>query len=1184
VIEVEVSAQFSNYRPADNVSLSGRVSWSSNGPLEMEGTLDWTVKGNPIRFTVTGSFSDADNWTLYSRFDGGEQGLAIGNPTLLKLKLLEGTLSRHGGKLKISVKGEATDISLSGLGSVHSAEVEFTTDCKFQRETTGTAEGVCLQVKLKSELTLPGKPSLKVTGAVKVDFSTGKFEASGSVSLSRNDPIGKAIGLHDVEMFVTNAGPPENAVCKSVVRPAAAGGLYYGLTAQGKALGLTLHFSGAYLGGDHFCLAARIGSASLPSGNSDNLTQIGTPPKAGETRPAPDCAAATAPTLQNLTFAYSSDTEEGQFSGAFCFPSGVRKELGAAGTGNGSVDLFLSKSGGFKGDASFDLGRTLWFLNAKNNDTPDSAKAALGFRTLTVSVGASPATGLSLSFAAGGELSLPAPTRDTGGGGQPSRALVSLAVEIALNPAPKLTIEGNVGQSTGNQPCNPRLNPKQVAITNAFGADGFDICHFGFNGSIALTGFSLGVNASFKLPTKWGPELGVHNASLKIGFNISAQTPCLNLEIEKADPNGRAAIDLLNKGAIVANSAALRIAPSGCSLPGGTRLDPGISLKFDGTMFGTATSVDLAITRKDPGLKIDFTQRTGASSLGPLKFGATNIRVLLDAPQTQLELHTSIRIGDHGGVKIDGSLNHSGTSTTLKASACLLANVPPPNAPGEQSPPCGAVTLLGASFTGNVNLDFSSGPGLKADVSGRLKADLKLLDLDVDLRSLIYDSTNTRNPGLQKLDIAVNTGFNLGPVGGRLAGSVKYTAEPKAIELGLSGHVRVWGFEPSFELKGGLPTKLPFSFGPGEGKTTRISAPKTLVVLRLKGDLKGDVSRAGAVEDVKLMPIQGCFPFETVCVDIGDAKVNTANGQVMFKAFGYDVVIDASKYVKNTPGQVDYSPGISYVANDSSGKCLDVDFGNFADGTRIKQEACSKTRNTAQEFKLLADGTLRARNAEGKDFCVRGVAAGNGSDLQLAGCAINQSGVRWYRDNLGHIKGGYANHGHLCLDINSASNQPGALRLDGCRGDAKSQRWVIVDLIRHPASPRVGCLDVPRGDLTSELKVFPDCNRTVNQAFAMYPNGELKVRGQCVAAAIKTGATLKLEDCTGAPTPQQRWSLDFGQLCVGETDVPGSARGSGGDFRDARCIAPLAKQGDFFPVELRPFNETDSNQKWDVTY
>ena len=371
VIDVEVSAEFKNYRPAENVSLSGRISWSSNGPLEVEGTLDTPMKGTPVRFTVVGSFADANNWKLYAQFNGGEQGLAIGqSPQLFKLKLLEGTLSRTGGGLQFSLKGEATEIKLGQL-TVHSAKIAFTSDCVFAGESTAPEGRLCLLVELESELSFPDKPAVKVNGAVKVDFTTLKFEASGRVTLSPNDPIGKTLGLKDVEMFVSNAGPPRNSVCKSAASAAAADGLYFGLTGQGKALGLDLHFSGAYLGGKNFCLTARIGSASLPSAGS-NLTQIPAPPTAAETPPPASCASPDAPTLQDLSFEYSSidTTHTGVFSGKFCFPEGVRKELGAAGNGVGSVDLKLDTSDGFVGSASYELGRTLWFLNAKNEDPP----------------------------------------------------------------------------------------------------------------------------------------------------------------------------------------------------------------------------------------------------------------------------------------------------------------------------------------------------------------------------------------------------------------------------------------------------------------------------------------------------------------------------------------------------------------------------------------------------------------------------------------------------------------------------------------------------------------------------------------------------------------------------------------------------------------------------------------------
>jgi hypothetical protein len=1155
VINVSVSARINDYRLAENVTLSGAVLWSSSGPLELEGTLVTSVKGNTIRALVSGSFEDANNWRLFASLETGGDGLAIGDPALLKLKLLQGQVTRSGGKLSVSLKGEASDIHLIDGLKAKTASLEFTTDCQFRGEQTGPAAGsrLCLLVDSTSEVTVPGASApLKVTGAVKLDLKTLKFEVEGH--LNAGEPFGpKQFKLHDVNLFVTNAAP-SSATCTSVARAASADGLYFGFTAKGEVLGLHLSVTGAYLGGDqkHLCMGAEIGGANLPTGNSDQLAPL-------NANGAANCSRPESPTLQALRFDYSSDTEIGRFSGKFCLPSGVRQKLGTVGQGVGAVDLYLSKDG-FEGKASYDLGdRVAWFLNARNQDTPDPAKAALGFRSLSVRVWATTTNGLGIGLDANGEISMPAPTSASGGGGEGARAPVAVGVAATLRPVPQLTFTTTVGENIAGQPCNETT----AKIKNAFGAAGFNICQFGLQGSIGASGPSLGVNAKFTLPTDWGDRLGVKNASLEIGFNISAQTACLDLAIKRANPNAGPALDLFSKNVIVANQADMVIAPNGCALPGKAPTPAGIHLAFDGTMFGKATKVDLKIQRLPAGLKIAYTQRTGASTLGPLKFGATAIDILLDPgppAQAKLELHTSLAIGS-GGLKVDGAFNHSGVNTTLDASACLTRS-----GPADQEPQCGEVSLLGAKFSGALRLHFETGTRTAADFSGKLSADLRVLDTTVEVRTLSYDSTAG---GLQTLDVSANSSFRLGPVEGHIGGGVTYKRAESEIGLSLSGRVKVWGFETSFHLPVRLSTniKLPFEFGPG-ANTTRISKPKSLLVLRLKGKLDGHLDRNGSVAVDHVLPIQGCFPFETVCVNIGDARVNTTNGTVTFKVFGYDVVIDASQYVKNTPGQVDFSPGVSYLANEQSGKCLDVNFGNFSAGTRIKEEQCSRTRNIAQEFKLLADGTLRVRSAEGREFCVSGV----NREPQLAGCDARRSDQRWTRDDKGQIKGNAGNTIGLCLDINSSNK---FTTLNGACGN--SGRWVIVDLLHRPG---VGCLDVPQGDLASELKVFPDCNRSANQAFALYPNGELKVRGLCVAATeIKAGAAVKLADCNGSKP--QLWFLDLGVLCTGAIN--------GFDYRQAQCMATQPKSGNYFPVRLSPLDingkrNQDPNLKWDVTY
>ena len=125
-----MSAAIENYRPAQNLTLSGHVTWSSHGPLELGGTLVTAVKGSDLRVTVEGSYSDANDWQLFAQL-ASPDGVSLGDPHLLKLTRLDGTLRRQGGQLSITLGGEAADIhGIPGVRAT-SAKVEFTTACQF---------------------------------------------------------------------------------------------------------------------------------------------------------------------------------------------------------------------------------------------------------------------------------------------------------------------------------------------------------------------------------------------------------------------------------------------------------------------------------------------------------------------------------------------------------------------------------------------------------------------------------------------------------------------------------------------------------------------------------------------------------------------------------------------------------------------------------------------------------------------------------------------------------------------------------------------------------------------------------------------------------------------------------------------------------------------------------------------
>ncbi len=368
VVEASVSAQISGYHPAPGVTLSGQISWSTSGPLEIAGRLVATARGTDITTDVNGSYTDANNWTLYASL-AAPSGFRVGN--LFTLEGLDGRVSRGGDGISFDLSGAVRDVTGIPGVTVSNAKASLSTSgCDFARALAAAvrartsandpAKSVCLSVAADLGLTVPGsdKP-LHVRGRLVVDLATLELSLSGGVPASQSFGP-KELQLHSVHVWATTApagaGTCDQLALASRVATATAG-LSYGFSAKGTIAGIDVNnIAGAYLADGQSCLGASLGAANLPGKDGGVLQPVGAGAPAG-------CAAPDAPALQNLTALYSSATGTAKLNGTFCLPGSLRKSLGKLGDGTGTISLRVTRSdsgASLDGDVRYALAQPYW--------------------------------------------------------------------------------------------------------------------------------------------------------------------------------------------------------------------------------------------------------------------------------------------------------------------------------------------------------------------------------------------------------------------------------------------------------------------------------------------------------------------------------------------------------------------------------------------------------------------------------------------------------------------------------------------------------------------------------------------------------------------------------------------------------------------------------------------------------
>lgn len=223
----------------------------------------------------------------------------------------------------------------------------------------------------------------------------------------------------------------------------------------------------------------------------------------------------------------------------------------------------------------------------------------------------------------------------------------------------------------------------------------------------------------------------------------------------------------------------------------------------------------------------------------------------------------------------------------------------------------------------------------------------------------------------------------------------------------------------------------------------------------------------------------------------------------------------------------------------SGGKCLDVRYGNRANGTPVQIWDCNGS--APQQWTVDQDRNLRAL---GSCLDVAGGGPANGTPVQLWAC--NDSPAQeWVAQPDGSLRNPQSGK---CLDIPSNDTTNGRqLQIWECNGSAP-QKW-NVPITTVASGPVVGptgrCLDVRQGGTANGTPVqLFSCNGTAPQLWSVGSDRTVRALDKCLdvsAGGFVNGAAVQLWECNG--TDAQDWVQQGRSLlnprsgrCV---DVPG---------------------------------------------
>ncbi|MFF0109692.1 PQQ-dependent sugar dehydrogenase [Streptomyces hirsutus] len=189
-------------------------------------------------------------------------------------------------------------------------------------------------------------------------------------------------------------------------------------------------------------------------------------------------------------------------------------------------------------------------------------------------------------------------------------------------------------------------------------------------------------------------------------------------------------------------------------------------------------------------------------------------------------------------------------------------------------------------------------------------------------------------------------------------------------------------------------------------------------------------SPTGTVLGTATVPVTGGWEvFQDVTTDLSHQPAGSTTLFLVFKG-GTGSLFDVDEYSFTTSGSGTRSGSVKGV----NGKCLDVDGGGSADGTKVQLWTCNGSG--AQTWTLAGDGTFRAL---GKCLDVSGGASADGTKVQLWTC--NGTGAqKWAPQSDGTVRNPQSAR---CLDASGGTWNDGTpVHLWTCH-TGPNQKWTL---------------------------------------------------------------------------------------------------------------------------------------------